>query len=104
MVKSHDKVRARIAPSPTGRAHIAIARAALFNYVFAKQHKGKFLLRIEDTDKERSKPEFDQDIRDQLTWLGLTWDEEPYRQTDRMDLYKKRADELKKKGMAYEKD
>ena len=97
-------VRVRIAPSPTGRAHIATARAALFNYIFAKQHKGSFLLRVEDTDRARSKKEYEQDIVDQLSWLGLLWDADPYRQSDRMELYAKRAEELKKKGAAYEKD
>lgn len=104
MPKRDDHVRVRIAPSPTGRAHIATVRAALVNYVFAKQHNGAFLLRIEDTDQARSKPEFDQDIRDQLTWLGLPWDEEPYRQSARLNLYRQKAKELQDKGLAYIKD
>ena len=74
------QIRTRIAPSPTGFLHIGTARAALFNYLFAKKNGGKFILRIEDTDKERSKPEFENDILKNLKWLGLDWDEEPYRQ------------------------
>ena len=104
MVKNHDNVRVRIAPSPTGRAHIANMRAALFNYVFAKQHNGTFILRLEDTDRSRSTEESAADIADQLTWLGLKCDEGPFRQTDRMELYKTRAEELIKKGLAYVKD
>jgi len=104
MVKNHDTVRVRVAPSPTGRAHIATARAALFNLIFARQHGGEFILRIEDTDRSRSTVEFENDVMTQLTWLGLTWDKGPYRQTARMELYKQRAAELEKRGLAYKKD
>lgn len=69
-------VRVRIAPSPTGPLHVGTARVALFNYVFAKNQKGTFILRIEDTDKERSEKRFETDIKEALTWLGITWDEE----------------------------
>ena len=66
-------VRVRLAPSPTGTLHIGTARTAVFNWLFARHQNGKFLLRIEDTDKERSKPEFTQNILDGLRWLGLDW-------------------------------
>lgn len=69
-------VRVRIAPSPTGPLHVGTARVALFNYVFAKNQKGTFVLRIEDTDKERSEKRFELDIKESLTWLGISWDEE----------------------------
>lgn len=94
-------VRVRIAPSPTGNLHIGTARTAVFNWLFARHHGGKFILRIEDTDLERSKPEFTQNIFDGLTWLGLNWDEEPVYQTDRMDLYRQKIQELLNKGLAY---
>jgi glutamyl-tRNA synthetase len=70
-------VRVRLAPSPTGTLHIGTARTAVFNWLFARRHGGKFLLRIEDTDKERSKPEFTTNILEGLQWLGLHWDGEP---------------------------
>ncbi len=97
-------VRVRIAPSPTGRAHIANARAALFNFVFARQHGGEFILRLEDTDRSRSTQESEKDILTQLIWLGLMWDQGPYRQTERMELYVKGAKELLDQGLAYIKD
>lgn len=97
------KIRTRIAPSPTGNLHIGTARTALFNYLFAKQNKGDFVLRFEDTDKERSTKEFEKDIREGFKWLGLDWDKE-YRQMDRLKNYKKYADKLIKRGSAYEKD
>src|SRR3989344_5636300 len=68
-------VRVRFAPSPTGYFHIGSARTILFNWLFAKQHDGKFILRIEDTDVERSSAEFEQDILEGIKWLGLDWDE-----------------------------
>ena len=71
------EVRVRIAPSPTGFLHIGTARAALFNFLFAKKNKGVFVLRIEDTDKERSKKEYEDDIIEGFKWLGLEWDEGP---------------------------
>lgn len=94
-------VRVRIAPSPTGNLHIGTARTAVFNWLFARHQGGKFILRIEDTDLERSKPEFTQNILDGLTWLGLTWDEGPFYQTQRMDLYRQKIQELLDKGLAY---
>ncbi len=72
-------VRVRIAPSPTGYMHIGTARTALFNWLFARQNNGVFILRIEDTDLERSKKEYEEDLIDQLKWLGLDWDEGPIR-------------------------
>ena len=83
-----NNVRVRIAPSPTGRFHIGTARTALFNWLFAKKEKGVFILRIEDTDRERSKKEYEDDIRAGLTWLGLGHDE-LYRQSERTDMYER---------------
>jgi len=100
MLNKKTKVRTRFAPSPTGNLHIGSARTALFNYLFAKQQKGKFILRIEDTDKERSKKEYEQDILENLKWLGLEWDEE-YRQSDRIEVYEKYIKKLLKEGKAY---
>lgn len=82
-------IRTRFAPSPTGTLHIGGARTALFNYLFARQQKGEFLLRIEDTDKERSRPEFEKDIIESLKWLGLDWDGEIIYQSKRLDVYEK---------------
>jgi glutamyl-tRNA synthetase len=93
-------VRTRFAPSPTGNLHIGSARTALFNYLFAKQNKGNFILRIEDTDKERSKKEFENDITDNLKWLGLEWDEE-YRQSERTKIYEKYIKKLIAEDKAY---
>src|SRR5712691_6747232 len=87
-------VRTRFAPSPTGHLHIGGVRTALFSYLFARHHGGRFVLRIEDTDRERSTPESIQTIVESLTWLGLTWDEGPYFQSARSDLYRARAEEL----------
>ncbi|PIZ00737.1 glutamate--tRNA ligase, partial [bacterium (Candidatus Howlettbacteria) CG_4_10_14_0_8_um_filter_40_9] len=97
------KIRTRIAPSPTGKFHIGTARTALFNYLFAKKNSGDFLLRFEDTDRERSTKKFEDDIREGMKWLGMDWDEE-YKQMDRLDIYKKYAEELIKKEISYEKD
>ncbi|TSC56595.1 MAG: glutamyl-tRNA synthetase [Parcubacteria group bacterium Greene0714_21] len=94
------KVRTRFAPSPTGALHMGNVRAALFNYLFAKHTEGTFVLRIEDTDKERSKPEWEQDIVDNLTWLGLEWDEF-YRQSERTEIYAKYLTQLLTQGKAY---
>ena len=87
--KKPGEVRTRFAPSPTGFLHVGSARTALFNYLFAKKNQGIFILRIEDTDKERSKPEFEKDIIEGLKWLGIEWDKEPYRQSERKDIYAK---------------
>jgi glutamyl-tRNA synthetase len=95
------EVRVRIAPSPTGFLHIGTARTALFNWIFAKQNNGKFILRIEDTDLERSEPRFEKDIVDNLKWLGLDWDEGPFRQTDRLDVYEKYIQDLSDKRALY---
>ncbi len=76
------QVRVRFAPSPTGLLHIGSARTALFNWIFARQNGGKFILRVEDTDTERSKPEYEKDILESLKWLGLDWDEGPITQTN----------------------
>ena len=102
-------VRVRFAPSPTGYLHIGGARTALFNYLYAKRNGGVFILRIEDTDQERSTPESVQAILDGMKWLEIDWDEGPgkggnfgpYFQTQRLDTYKKVADELIAKGRAY---
>jgi nondiscriminating glutamyl-tRNA synthetase len=95
-----DIVRVRFAPSPTGLLHIGGVRTALFNWLFARREKGKFILRIEDTDKERSSPEFDKDIQDSLRWLGLEWDEF-YRQSDRIQIYRDYLLKLIKEGWVY---
>ena len=94
-------VRTRFAPSPTGYLHIGGARTALFNYLFARHHGGKFILRIEDTDRERSTPEAIQAILDAMTWLQLEWDEGPFYQTERLSLYREKIEELLAKGRAY---
>ncbi len=94
-------VRVRIAPSPTGNLHIGTARTAVFNWLFARHHGGQFILRIEDTDQERSRPEYTQNILDGLTWLGLNWDEGPFFQTKRLDLYEQAIQTLLDKGLAY---
>ncbi|MFH1769570.1 MAG: glutamate--tRNA ligase [Parcubacteria group bacterium] len=95
-----EKVRTRIAPSPTGFLHIGTAQIALFNWLFAQHEKGEFLVRIEDTDKERSKKEFEDDALEGLKWLGLEWDEF-YRQSDRTDIYKKYIEQLLDSGKAF---
>lgn len=103
------EVRVRVAPSPTGDPHVGTAYIALFNLAFAKHHGGKFLLRIEDTDRVRSTKESEQQIFESLKWLGLNYDEGPdvggdfgpYRQSERFDIYKKYALELVEKGEAY---
>ena len=94
-------VRVRIAPSPTGNLHIGTARTAVFNWLFARHHGGQFILRIEDTDLERSRPEYTQNILDGLTWLGLTWDEGPFFQSKRLDLYRGAIQRLLDQGLAY---
>lgn len=80
-------VRVRIAPSPTGNLHIGTARTAVFNYLFARHQGGKFILRIEDTDLERSRLEYTDNILQGLSWLGLNWDEGPFFQSQRLELY-----------------
>jgi len=94
-------IRVRIAPSPTGRLHIGTARTALFNYLFARHNGGKFILRIEDTDKERSKKEFEDEIVSYLRWLGIEWDEGPYRQSERIATHRPYIEKLLKEGKAF---
>ena len=94
-------VRVRIAPSPTGNLHIGTARTAVFNYLFARHHDGKFILRIEDTDLERSRPEYTDNILNGLRWLGLNWDEGPFYQSERMHLYQAAVQKLLDQGLAY---
>lgn len=94
-------VRTRFAPSPTGFLHIGGARTALFNYLFARHHGGKFILRIEDTDRERSTPEAIEAIIQALKWLQLEWDEGPYFQTERFPLYEQKIRLLLEQGRAY---
>ena len=94
-------VRTRFAPSPTGFLHIGGARTALFSWAFARHHGGEFVLRIEDTDVERSTPEAVQAILDGMSWLALDWDEGPFYQMQRMDRYREVVAELLAKGLAY---
>ncbi len=94
-------VRTRFAPSPTGYLHIGGARTALFNWLFARHHKGVFVLRVEDTDAERSTQEAIQAIFDSMTWMGLDWDEGPLYQTQRYELYREHAYRLLEEGKAY---
>ena len=95
------EVRTRFAPSPTGFFHIGSARTALFNYLFAKKNQGNFILRIEDTDAERSDPKFEEDIIENLKWLGIDWDEGPYRQSERGNIYAKYLEKLLNEDRAY---
>lgn len=94
-------VRVRFAPSPTGYLHIGGVRTALFNWLFARHEGGTFVLRIEDTDRDRSTDEAIQIILEGLKWTGLDWDEGPYRQTDRLELYREQAMALFERGQAY---
>ena len=94
-------IKVRFAPSPTGNLHIGSARTALFNWLFARSQGGSFVLRIEDTDTARSTDEFIDGILEGMKWMGLDWDEGPFRQTERFDLYKKHIDDLLKSGDAY---
>jgi glutamyl-tRNA synthetase len=96
-----DKIRVRFAPSPTGHLHIGGARTALFNWLYARHNGGTFILRIEDTDTTRSTDEYIEAIIEGMKWLGLDWDEGPFRQTDRFDIYRNYADRLVKEGRAY---
>lgn len=105
-------VRVRFAPSPTGFFHIGSARTALFNWLYARHTGGTFVLRIEDTDKERNSDEFLQVIYDSLRWLGLNWDEGPlvgggfgpYRQSERADIYRAYLEKLREAGRTYESE
>jgi len=97
------KVRVRFAPSPTGALHIGGARTALFNYLFAQKHNGQLILRLEDTDTERSQEIFIKDIKSGLKWLGFSFDEE-YKQSERTDVYKKYLKQLQDKDLVYRHD
>jgi len=122
--KEENRIRTRFAPSPTGPLHIGSVRTALFNYLFARKNKGDFVLRIEDTDKERSKEEWESQLMKSLEWFGLNWDEgpmmseqqkidlgnhvvnylgshAPYRQSERTGIYKKYLQKLIDAGQAY---
>ena len=102
-------VRVRIAPSPTGDPHVGTAYIAFFNYIFAKHYNGAFILRIEDTDQSRSRPEYETTIIEALHWIGLQWDEGPdvggpygpYRQSERSHLYREYCNKLLEAGHAY---
>lgn len=94
-------VRVRFAPSPTGHLHIGGARTALFNWLYARNNGGKFILRIEDSDTTRSTDEYIEAIIEGMKWLNLDWDEGPFRQTDRFDVYRSYIDRLIKEGKAY---
>ena len=97
-------VRTRFAPSPTGYLHVGGARTALFSWLYARKHGGTFVLRIEDTDLERSTQESVDAILEGMTWLGLDHDEGPFYQTKRFDRYNEVIDELMEKGKAYRCD
>ena len=94
-------VRVRLAPSPTGTLHIGTARTAVFNWLYARHQKGTFLLRIEDTDKERSKPEYTTNILEGLNWLGIDWDEPPVVQSERVEQHRAAIQQLLDQGLAY---
>ena len=89
-------IRVRFAPSPTGYLHVGGARTALYNWLFARHMKGVFILRIEDTDADRSRPELTKAILESMEWLGLSWDEGPFHQSDRLDRYRALATELER--------
>lgn len=94
-------VRVRIAPSPTGNLHIGTARTAVFNWLYAHRHQGLFVLRVEDTDAARSRPEYTENIKSGLEWLGLNWDEGPFFQTERLGKYQQAVQTLLAKNLAY---
>lgn len=94
-------VRVRLAPSPTGNLHIGTARTAVFNWLFARNQGGQFILRVEDTDLERSKSEYTDNILEGLTWLGMKWDEGPIFQSQRLEAYRQTVQTLLDKGLAY---
>ncbi|HPK54231.1 MAG TPA: glutamate--tRNA ligase family protein, partial [Smithellaceae bacterium] len=89
-----EKIRTRFAPSPTGFLHIGGARTALFNWLYARHNGGEFVLRIEDTDQMRSTAESTKAILDAMTWLGLSWDEGPHFQAQRVDLHRAMVEKL----------
>jgi len=100
-MNKNNKIKVRFAPSPTGLLHIGNARTNLFNYIFAKQNKGKIILRIEDTDLERSEEKYEKDIIENLEWLGFKWDEGPYYQSKRTEIYQKYIKKLLNSGEAF---
>ena len=91
----------RFAPSPTGSLHLGGVRTAIFNFLFARNNSGKLILRIEDTDQERSTVDSLDEIISSLNWLGISWDEGPYFQSKRLDIYRKYAEALLDEGLAY---
>ncbi len=97
-------VKVRFPPSPTGFLHIGGARTALYNWLFARHNNGKMVLRIEDTDRQRSTEEATQAILDSMTWLGLDWDEGPYHQSERLEIYNEHVEKLLKNGKAFHVD
>ena len=107
---ANKSIRVRYAPSPTGHLHIGNARTALFNYLFARHNKGKFIIRIEDTDTKRNVEDGEKSQLDNLKWLGMDWDEGPdkggdfgpYRQSERTEIYKPLIQQLLDEGKAYE--
>jgi glutamyl-tRNA synthetase len=103
-VTENGSIRVRFAPSPTGALHIGGARTALYNWLVARHSGGTFVLRIEDTDRERSTTENVEQIHDALTWLGLDWDEGPFSQADRIERHKEEIQRLRDEGHAYEDD
>jgi len=100
MTNTNKKIVTRMAPSPTGHLHVGTARTALYNYLFAKRFGGTFIMRIEDTDKERSEKIYEDEIIEGLTWLGITWDDF-YRQSERAGLYREYLERAIEKGSAY---
>ncbi len=94
-------VRVRFAPSPTGHLHVGNAKTALFNWFFARKNAGSFVLRMEDTDVERSDAAYERSITEDLAWLGISWDEGPLRQSERLHIYRSHAMALLEKGLAY---
>src|SRR4029077_8709725 len=98
---SDQPIRVRFAPSPTGYLHVGGARTALFDWLFARKHNGTFVLRIEDTDTERSSDEMTRGILDAMTWLGLTWDEGPFLQSAGFARHREAAAKLLESGHAY---
>lgn len=102
MTDKNEKITVRFAPSPTGILHMGSVRTALYNFLFARKNDARFLLRIEDTDKERSREEYTESIYENMRWLGLNWDGEVLKQSERTEIYKSKIKELMEKGLAYE--
>src|SRR6516162_5355839 len=100
-MNSPQKPRVRFAPSPTGYLHVGGARTALFNWLFARHEGGTLLLRIEDTDVERNRPELVEGILEGLKWLGIEWDEGPFFQSQRLPMYQQAANRLLESGAAF---